>query len=87
MPPKAKIKDSLNGEEVLEVVSKLEDIEALLKHIDVSVLVENEALEESVADVIIYARVRLIQCLKLLGARYVPLKQMVVSNKKKERWQ
>ena len=79
MPPAPKIKSALNKEEILEVVSRLEDVESLLSAVDVKVLLENDALDGEHAEAIVFARVRLIQCQKLLGARYTPVKHMVHS--------
>jgi hypothetical protein len=76
MPPAPKIKDSLNKEEILEVVSRLKDVESLLSAVDVSILLDNDALAGDHAEAIVFAKVRLIQCQKLLGARYTPVKHM-----------
>ena len=71
MPPAPKIKNSLNKEEILEVVERLRDVESLLSAVDVSILLDNDALAGDHAEA-----VRLIQCQKLLGARYTPVKHM-----------
>jgi len=75
--PHQKIKTSLDKEEVLELVDKLKDIETLLTGIDVSVLIDNEAVDDVTVEVVVFSKVRVIQCLKLLGAKHNPLKQNV----------
>ena len=75
--PHQEIRTSLNKAEILELIDRLTDIESLLKGIDVSILLENEAVDEVTVDVVVYSKVRVIQCLKLLGAKHNPLKQNV----------
>jgi len=72
--PPIKIKETLKHDEILDIVSMLDEALTLLSGVDVSILLENEALDEAHAEAVVYARVRIIQCQKLLGARRVPKK-------------
>ena len=75
--PSPVLKTTLDSEEIKEIVDRLQSLEQLLAKINVSVLIDNEAIADDVVDDVIFSKVRVIQCLKLLGARAVPTKQNV----------
>ena len=51
-----------------------------MSRINVSVLIDNEAIEDEDVESVVFSKVRVIQCLKLLGAKRTPTKQNVRKN-------
>lgn len=72
-----RLKTSLNDREIEELIKRVEELEEILSRVNVQVLLDNEAVHDDDVEDLVFSRVRVVQILKLLGAKKVASKQNV----------
>ena len=72
-----RLKTNLNAKEIEELIDRVEQLEEILSRVNVQVLLDNDAVHDDDVEDLIFSRVRVLQILKLLGAKKVASKQNV----------
>ena len=72
-----RLKTSLNDKEIEELINRVEELEEILSRVNVQVLLDNNAVHDDDVEDIVFSKVRVVQILKLLGARKVASKQNI----------
>ena len=72
-----RLKTNLNAKEIEELIDRVEQLEEILSRGNVQVLLDNDAVHDDDVEDLIFSRVRVLQILKLLGAKKVASKQNV----------